>query len=508
MKPQTPLLTFKNKSFVMFDGLQTSPVDMKTAATFSRFADVSAKRILDRILVKQYSIEGIEFPSFLDPLQVDGVKWVLSRSRSYLAHAPGAGKTCEAIVSAMLTKGEGQVVFIVSPQLTANWAREVAKFYPLVAPEAVKAWHPIAVIPESNKQQFTGWRAEFLIIPDSMLTKAWVLEKLKGIKKRFVAVDEASRFKDPTAQRTIALFGGKLKDGSTSRGLIQDAHHAVLLDGSPMTSRPIELWAPTYATAPEAIDFMNYTQFGLRYCGAIKDARGGWEFKHSSNEQELKQKLTHSFMHIIGEEKLNHPERRRKMVFMNKDVRSSEQKSWERNHLSDFSLSDIDEEASRGDMAHYRAELGMRKVPWVSAYVKDRLETKGESVLLFAHHRDVVQALADKLSKFNPGIVIGGTLAVHRERMFSEFQAGERKLLILNIAAGGRGHNLQRADRVVFGEWAWTDETNKQCEKRTSRRGNEKLFTPCDYIVCPSSMDEVVLKSVFAGAARVKKVIG
>ncbi len=105
-------------------------------------------------------------------------------------------------------------------------------------------------------------------------------------------------------------------------------------------------------------------------------------------------------------------------------------------------------------------------------------------------------------------MVIGGTSATEREKIFANFQAGTRKLIIGNIQAMGRGHNLQRADRVIFGEFSWTDELNKQCEKRASRRGSEKDFVRCEYIVCPGSIDEKVLSSVFTKEKRVKRVIG
>jgi hypothetical protein len=67
---------------------------------------------------------------------------------------------------------------------------------------------------------------------------------------------------------------------------------------------------------------------------------------------------------------------------------------------------------------------------------------------------------------------------------------------------------LQAADRVIFGEFSWTDETNKQAEKRASRRGSTKSVVRCDYIVAPGTLDEPVLTSVFRKAANVKRVIG
>lgn len=479
--------------------------DIKAAAQFRQYADDSASKILQRAFVKKYPAPSRPLPPFLDSHQVEGVTWVLTRSRSYLAHAPGAGKTLQAITAAIFTEGTGQVVFIVPPSLTVNWAREIE----LWAPRLGLAWPSISIIPESARQDFAGWRADFVVVPDSMLTRAWVLERLRSLKKKFVAVDEASRFKEPTAQRTIALFGGKLKDGRKSQGLVHDATHAVLLDGSPMPNRPLELWAPTFAMCPEAIDFMSEPEFGFRYCGAQMNKFGRWEFKHSAREEELKERLQKDFMHVVPEERLNHPERRRSLLFMNQDPRSTAHKSWERKHLHLINFDEIDEDMSQGEMASFRRELGIRKAPWIADYVSDRLTHKGESILLFAWHREVCFELEKLLRKFRPELIMGGTSDKTREWAFDAFQTGKLKLLILNIAAGGRGHNLQRADRVVFGEFSWNDETNKQAEKRAARKGrSQDMPVRVDYIVAPNTMDEPILQAVFRKADRVKKVIG
>lgn len=276
-----------------------------------------------------------------------------------------------------------------------------------------------------------------------------------------------------------------------------------------MPNRPMELWAPTYALHPEAIDCMEQRDFGFRYCGAKLNDYGRWEFNHSSNESELREKLQADFMHVISEESLKHPERRRSILFMNQDVRSAEHKSWERRHLQTLSLSDVSEDMSQGDIAHYRRELGVRKIPWIANYVADRLKNKNESILLFAWHREVCIGLAERLAEYTPGLVIGGTKNEVREKAFMDFQSGKIKLIIGNIGAMGRGHNLQKADRVVFGEYSWTDELNKQCEKRASRRGRaETDVVRCEYIVSPGSMDEPVLNANFTKEKRVKRIIG
>jgi len=497
--------------------------NLGAAAKFRGIAVPKVERIFKRIFQEWYrlprSFGGPKANLHLDDHQVDGIDWILTRKRSYLAHAPGAGKTAQVILAACLAEGEGQTVFVVPPALVKNWEREIWKFT-----EWLDVFPTIGIVGASDEQESVAWRAQFIIVPDSMLAKPWVYARLEKMKVKFLAVDEASRFKEPTAERTVALFGGRLENGQTYSGIHKKARHAVLLDGSPMPNRPIELWAPVYAMDPESIDCMNYDDFGMRYGGAKPNARGTWEYKYSSHEDELKKRLQKSFMHVVHESELDHPERLRSILVMTDDVRSREHRAWERkNPIVPLSgvrvVSSWSEDRAQGEMARFRRELGIRKVPWVAAYVRDRLEQKGESILLFAWHREVAISLFERLSGHvatephaahvkHVGMVIGGTPPKYREEVFRRFQAGECKVLIMNIAAGGRGHNLPNADRVVFAEYSWTDETNKQAEKRASRRGSHNMHVRCEYVVCPDSMDEIVLNSVFTKEKRVKKVIG
>lgn len=512
------LLTFKNGKFVLFNeevnsldraqwerigtGIyQTS--SFKAARAFRSYASENVKKVFNRAFAKHYNLPSLPSLSFLDPHQLEGVKWILSRSRAYLAHAPGAGKTAQAIVAASLAEGPGQNVFIVPPSLTLNWQREVWEFT-----KPLGIFPTIGLVTNSSQQERVAWRADYLIIPDSMISKPWVIERLEKMRIKLLAVDEASRFKESDSERGRVFYGGTVKDRRYF-GIYQEARHVVFLDGSPMPNRPMELWAPTYALHPESIDCMEQRDFGFRYCGAKLNARGNWEFNHSSNEDELRARLQKDFMHVVTESQLSHPERRRSLLYMNQDVRSAEHKTWERRHLQALSFDDLDEDMSRGEIAHYRAELGMRKVPWIASYLTERLKGKDESILLFAWHRDVVLGLAEKLKAFDPMVVMGGTRNETREAAFMDFQSGRKKLIIGNIGAMGRGHNLQKADRVVFGEYSWTDELNKQCEKRASRRGRDAAaFVRCEYVVAPDSMDEPILNSVFTKERRTKRIIG
>lgn len=484
---------------------------LKAATPFKRLADRKARRVLERSLFRLYP-DALRrpLPPYLDPHQKAGVEFVLTRSRSYLAHAPGAGKTCQAITASLYAAGDEQNVFVVPPYLTVNWERELEKWFAFNRMWFLIRSPTVTIISTEAEESFnTHWSAQNIIVPDSMLTRPWVIKNLERIKKKLVAVDEASRFKECTAQRTKALFGGDFYVSGKrthSVGFIKDARHAVLMDGSPMPNRPMELWAPVYALSPETINFMSQDDFGRRYCGATVNAYGCWEYKHSSNEKELRRKLRDHFMHVVPENALNHPERLRKIIYMTKDPRAPWMREWEKKNLvGNFEFS---EDASKGELATVRRELGERKVEWVSEYIRERLKSGAEHILLFAWHRNVCERLYEIFREQASIPIMGKTSDNDREAAFKSFQRGKTRLLVGNISSMGRGHNLQSATRVVFAEFSWTDELNRQCEKRASRKGSKQRVIPCDYIVAPDSLDERVASALFRKKKTVDKIIG
>lgn len=505
-----PSLTYEKNAFVI-SGCTPQPISywtpcgnrafktqtLKAAYAYREFSDGYARRAFSKILngSTPFDVAALKDFPFLDRHQVQGILWAMTRKRSYLAHAAGAGKTVQAILAAYLTKEEGKTIFIVPPSLTVNWRREIEKFSQYFDPFYFPT---ISIVPTSSHRDRVNWEADFIICPDSMLSVDWVYENLKHLKRKFLGVDEASRFKEAMTKRSQALYS-----------LVRDCARVVFLDGSPMPNRPMELWAPAFMLDPEAIDCKDSVEFGMRYCGATLNQFGGWEFKHSSNEAELREKLQARLMHVVLESELRHPERRRSLLFLPLDLRSPQQKAWERRHLGTLRLSEIDEEASQGDIAKYRAEIGVRKAPEVARHVKERLNERSESILLFAWHREVCEILAERLREFSPAIIYGGTGSREREKAMSDFQAGKTRLLILNIASAGRGHNLQKADRVIFAEYSWSDELNRQCEKRASRKGRDaEMPVRCEYLVSPGSIDEIVLQSIFTKESRVKRILG
>lgn len=482
--------------------------NLAAASRYQQYSDESAQKIFKTICNEKREMPQKPLPDFLDPHQVEGVKWALTRKRSFLNHAPGAGKSLQALVVSEYTDPWAQTLIICPPTLTENWRRQIEEWIP----KLIKRSFTCSSIGQSPTANSVDWNADYIICPHSMLTTPWVYNRLKKMTVGTLIVDEASTFKEYTSQRTKALYGGKHTNGKTETnfsGLVRGSHRVLLLDGSPMPNRPIELWTALYGCTPETIEYMGRQSYGLRYCGASKNVRGEWEFKYSSNEHELRERLHRDFMHTVREEALEHAARQRKIIYTTTDPRTPEMIAWEAKNLYSALEFVHNENGSQGALAAHRAQLGLKKIPFIYKYTVEKLEA-GESVLLFVWHRVVALELKNLLGKYKPGLVIGGTDALEKQRAKNNFEKGKTNICIGNIRSMGVGHNqFERTDRIIFGEFSFTDEYNLQCEKRASRKGrSQDRPVLCDYLIAGNTMDEKVLRSVFSKIKRKERIFG
>jgi SNF2 family DNA or RNA helicase len=281
-----------------------------------------------------------------------------------------------------------------------------------------------------------------------------------------------------------------------------------MLSGTPLLNRPIELWPILYYMAPELIDFMPYQDFGFKYGGATINDFGKWQFLGSSNEEDLNQRIMGRFMQRIKKEDVlkDLPPKVREVIFID-DTRAKDVQALDKSLLKRFK----DKDSPRmelGEYAEIRHINGLAKVDWASRFVSDILKyDSDEQIILYAHHRDVVQNLSSKLSIFKPQVINGGVKDIVRTQIQDAFQSGKCRLLIGNIDAMNLGLTLTKATRIIFCEYAWTPSANEQAEDRANRIGSLwSIF--CQYLVYPDSIDEKILTSNIIKEERIKKVIG
>jgi hypothetical protein len=74
--------------------------------------------------------------------------------------------------------------------------------------------------------------------------------------------------------------------------------------------------------------------------------------------------------------------------------------------------------------------------------------------------------LQDELKDHKPVIVVGDTARAKRDKAIADFQSGQTKCIIGNIAAMSEGVDLSAADTIVFVECTWSTSALEQASSR------------------------------------------
>lgn len=140
-----------------------------------------------------------------------------------------------------------------------------------------------------------------------------------------------------------------------------------------------------------------------------------------------------------------------------------------------------------------RQATGVAKAPYVAQFVRALVEN-GESVLLFAHHHEVMDTYKAELKSLSPGFITGRETATMKDKSVERFMTGKTDLLCISLRAAS-GLNLQRATCVVFGELDWSPAVHTQAEDRAHRMGQEDSLL-CYYLVAPQGSDAVMQEAL------------
>ena len=132
---------------------------------------------------------------------------------------------------------------------------------------------------------------------------------------------------------------------------------------------------------------------------------------------------------------------------------------------------------------------GVYKLGAVRQWVQDFTAT-GQKLVIFAHHTDVVRALADE---FADGCVISGeTSTEDRQRAVDRFQNDPaQRVIVCNLKAGGVGLTLTAASDVLFVEQGWTPADMDQAADRCHRIGQQDSVTAWN-LLAAGTIDEDV----------------
>ena len=420
------------------------------------------------------------------PYQLGGIAFARGRDGVLIADEPGLGKTIQAI--GILNDEPVKTVLIIVPaSLKLNWQREVDKW--------LNYYLPVHVVWEVKKP--LPAQPGVVIVNYDLVAK--LRARLDLVEWDVLICDESHLLKNPATKRAQAVVG---KDGRN--GI--EAKRRIFLTGTPIESRPAEIFTSCHALRPDL--FSNWLDYAFRYCNAFM-TNYGLDTRGSSNAEELQAKLRTSFMiRRLKEDVLKDlPAKVRTRVTLPCDKKlkekvQAEKAAYERERAILNLLKQQGKDAqeilvaqgkARARMHELRVSTNEGKLPMAIDFLHSAM-ADGKLVVFAVHH-----AIIDAIQKeFGAGaVVVDGRVPVtERQARVDRFQSDpECRLFIGQIQAAGVGLTLTAASHVVFVEFDWRPGMLTQAEDRCHRIGQRDCVT-VSYLVIEESLDDMMLAVV------------
>jgi SWI/SNF-related matrix-associated actin-dependent regulator 1 of chromatin subfamily A len=430
------------------------------------------------------------------PYQRAAIAFGTGRPHALLADEMGLGKTIEALGVINADPKAKKVLIVCPASLKLNWAREAERWLVDRGPVGVagKTFPEDAAVVIINYDILGKWRAK--------LRRTWDV----------LIADECHYVKNKSAKRSKRLYALK-------------ARRRLFLTGTPILNRPVELWAIVSSLAPEEFD--GFWPFAKRYCKPCKN-RYGWDFTGATRLDELHERLRSTIMVRRTKAQVlpDLPPKRRQVIELDSEhiasLISVETKAWHehRERLNalrsagrgDEQLGEAELAALKasvnlafGELAKLRQATALAKVPLVLDHVRSVLEDAGK-IVVFAHHRAVVQELAEPFGD-EAVTLTGGDDVASRQAAVDRFQTDDTcRLFIGSITAAGFGLTLTAAAHVIFAELDWVPAHLTQAEDRTHRIGQEDSVL-VQHLVLQDSLDARMVGTLIKKQRVIDKVV-
>lgn len=428
----------------------------------------------------------------LYPFQIEGVKILIKRKHNLLADTMGLGKTNQAI--ALINALKLRRVLIVCPAtIKRNWASKLQEW--------LTSARVIQII--DKKTDFVTDLTEVVIVNYDIISHSYMLTQLTNIKWDLLICDEAHRLKNMDAKRTISVL--------SKEGLVRCAERTLMMTGTPILNRPVELYPILRVLAPQVIaPYSDYWKFAKRYCDAYSD---GFSFnvKGASNTDELNKKLREHYMtrRCTHEVEVQLPKKRYEMVFIDtSDGIRTKFRTLESASRKDFQYQTID--SNVGELATIRRETAEEKVKLYIETIKEYVESTNKLVI-FAYHRSVIRLLEATFEASKTGYVslTGETSQIRRQSSIESFRRDPQiKVFIGQVDAAGEGIDGLQAvcNNVLFLEWSWSPGAIEQACKRVHRIGQTKPVL-IRFLVWADTVEEHQMRTVLDKVKVIREVL-
>ena len=435
--------------------------------------------------------------------QLTGMAWMCALADAgfsgILADDMGLGKTMQALAMLLTAKERGETVraLVVCPaSLQLNWKKEAAKFAPALAVKTVSGSAEARAELIRNSQD-----VELLIASYDQIRRD--VQAYEGIELTHILLDEAQYIKNAASQAAKSV---KTLKGS----------HKFAMTGTPIENRLSELWSIFDFLMPGYL--LTYKKFKERFESPIvRD-------KDEKAQERLRQMCAPFILRRMKADVLTDlPEK------VESTMMSEMTDAQKRLYAAHAARLVAEAEGGIGTENRMRVLAGLTRLRQLCCdprlcledyaggsgkfdqcidVVLDALEG-GHSVLLFSQFTSMLELLKETLDDegVTTFMLTGDTEKAERMDLVERFNAGEARVFLISLKAGGTGLNLTGADVVIHYDPWWNTAAQNQATDRAYRIGQTRGVQVIK-LIAEDTIEERILKLQEAKSRLAGSVLG
>lgn len=412
--------------------------------------------LIDEIKLKKdtdFKVDGLK--KQLYPYQKVGVEFLeMSGGKAIIADAPGLGKTAQALAYCS-HKGFKRILAVSPASVKFAWANEVKKWTNLTS----------IVIDSKTDLSKIDPKINVWVINYDILKKHYPV--LTKVRFDCMIGDECHLVKSTTAMRTKAF-----------RAISRDIPSILLLSGTPLLSRPSELYSLLNIIDPST--WKDWYDFARKYCDAHQ-TRWGLDTSGVSNSTDLHSRIRRYF---IRRDKMEVLKELPPKTFINLPVQLpyAIQKEYNTaaNNLAQYlyqyqgkQSGEIAKalEAEKLAQLNVLRQLSSRGKMETAIELAENIIESGEKVLIFCSFIGPLDEIKAHF-KDKAVMITGKTPVEERGNVVEAFQNDKSvKVFLGGIKSAGVGITLTAASNVIFLDYSWNPADMQQAQDRVHRIG-------------------------------------
>ena len=419
--------------------------------------------------------------------QLEGINFIKNTNyNALLADAMGLGKTIQALLAIKSDPTKFPVLIVVKSAIIYQWAGEYATWVSNL---------PLRVMPILTRANIIPGFDAYLISRD-LIGRKGIVELLIKLNIVTVVIDECHAFKDSSSARTKALitflFNARIQ-------------YKIALSGTPIKNRADEYF--TILNLLDPVNFRSLERFRRNWLS--QNEKGQYTRVNQYRLDEFR-KLTSKY--ILRREK---HEVLKDLPPLTRDYQIIEiedpdiKQSYNRavSLFENFMLNEakITSTEILGWLAKLRALTGQAKCQAAIDWAQEFLDSSEESLSIGIQHTAVRDTLYHifNAAGYEPLKFSGEDSPWRKQTVLNKFNAGENRLLVINMIAGGEGINLQSCANTLILERQWNSADEEQFEGRFHRQGQKHAVT-ATYLIAKGTIDEFFHNMV----ERKRKILG